>query len=265
MLSNIDLRSAICKIFCALFYKSNAACYNWLTLLNHCSRRRPRCIHRGSGIPGYGRSKKDDVLKPITIKSVQLHTVLLPYLRPFETSFGVESHKVAVLVELATETGVLGWGECSIELWPGYGHETAETAIHILSQFIAPAVIGETSRKADRFPGADTAFPRQSSRACRAGSGGLGCLCQEKRPATDGLFRSLCAGRPRIGRAGDSGRQHWYSGIAGCDCGGRSQTPGAGLLSYQAENQARLGYRSGAGRTRRVSQYPADAGRQQRL
>ena len=91
-------------------------------------------------------------MKPITIKSVQLHTVLLPYLRPFETSFGVESHKVAVLVELATETGVLGWGECSIELWPGYGYETAVTAEHILSAFIAPAVIGETIQHPTDFP-----------------------------------------------------------------------------------------------------------------
>ena len=91
-------------------------------------------------------------MKPITIKSVQLHTVFLPYLAPFETSFGAETHKVAVLVELTTETGVTGWGECAIELWPGYGHETAETATHILSQFMAPAVIGETLEHPTDFP-----------------------------------------------------------------------------------------------------------------
>lgn len=91
-------------------------------------------------------------MKPITIKSIQLHTVYLPYLSPFETSFGAETHKVAVLVELTTETGVVGWGECSIELWPGYGHETAETATHILSQFMAPAVIGETINHPSDFP-----------------------------------------------------------------------------------------------------------------
>ncbi len=91
-------------------------------------------------------------MKPITIKSLQLHTVLLPYLRPFETSFGAETHKVAVLVELTTETGLTGWGECSIELWPGYGHETAETANHILSQFLAPAVLGATLHHPTDFP-----------------------------------------------------------------------------------------------------------------
>ena len=106
-------------------------------------------------------------MKPITIKSVQLHTVLLPYLRPFETSFGVESHKVAVLVELATETGVLGWGECSIEFWPGYGHETAVTAEHILSQFMAPAVVGETVEKPTDFPALIRRF--RGSHHARAG------------------------------------------------------------------------------------------------
>ena len=106
-------------------------------------------------------------MKPITIKSVQLHTVLLPYLRPFETSFGAETHKVAVLVELTTETGVVGWGECSIEFWPGYGHETAETAIHILSQFITPAVVGETVEKPTDFPALIRRF--RGSHHARAG------------------------------------------------------------------------------------------------
>ena len=83
-------------------------------------------------------------MKAITIRSIDLHTVLLPYLSPFETSFGAETDKVALLVELRTEAGVVGWGECSIELWPGYGCETAETALHILAEFMAPALIGAT-------------------------------------------------------------------------------------------------------------------------
>ena len=106
-------------------------------------------------------------MKPITIKSVQLHTVLLPYLRPFETSFGAETHKVAVLVELTTETGVVGWGECSIEFWPGYGYETAVTAEHILSAFMAPAVVGETVEKPTDFPALIRRF--RGSHHARAG------------------------------------------------------------------------------------------------
>ena len=78
--------------------------------------------------------------------------MLLPYLAPFETSFGAETDKVAVLVELTTEAGVIGWGECSIEFWPGYGHETALTAEHILAEFMAPAVVGESVGDPRDFP-----------------------------------------------------------------------------------------------------------------
>jgi len=91
-------------------------------------------------------------MKAITIRSIDLHTVLLPYLSPFETSFGAETDKVAVLVELKTDAGVVGWGECSIEFWPGYGHETAETAAHMLAEFMAPAVIGATISDPREFP-----------------------------------------------------------------------------------------------------------------
>ncbi len=91
-------------------------------------------------------------MNAITIQSIDLHTVLLPYLAPFETSFGAETDKVAVLVELMTESGAAGWGECSIELWPGYGHETAETAEHMLREFMAPAVIGATICDPREFP-----------------------------------------------------------------------------------------------------------------
>ena len=97
------------------------------------------------------QSKEADV-KAITIQSIDLHTVLLPYLAPFETSFGAETDKAALLVELKTEAGVVGWGECSIELWPGYGHETAETARHMLTEFMAPAAIGATIGDPREFP-----------------------------------------------------------------------------------------------------------------
>ncbi len=91
-------------------------------------------------------------MKPITIRSIKLHTVLLPYLAPFETSFGAETDKVAILVELTTDAGVVGWGESSVEFWPGYGQETVETGRHILSEFMIPAVIGESVNCPTEFP-----------------------------------------------------------------------------------------------------------------
>ncbi len=91
-------------------------------------------------------------MKAITIQSIQTHTVFLPYLDPIKTSFGVEAGKVAVLVELRTAAGVIGWGECPIEIWPGYGPETAQTASHILTNFMLPAVIGKTLASPTDFP-----------------------------------------------------------------------------------------------------------------
>ncbi|MCY3573898.1 MAG: o-succinylbenzoate synthase [Chloroflexi bacterium] len=91
-------------------------------------------------------------MKAITIQSINLHTALLPYLAPFETSFGAETDKVALLVELTTEAGLVGWGECSIELWPGYGYETALMAQHILGEFLVPALLGVEIRDPREVP-----------------------------------------------------------------------------------------------------------------
>ncbi len=91
-------------------------------------------------------------MREITIKSIELHTVLIPYLSPFETSFGAETDKVAVLIKLTTTAGVVGWGECSIEFWPGYGHETALTAEHVLREFMLKAVVGQTIADPRDFP-----------------------------------------------------------------------------------------------------------------
>jgi o-succinylbenzoate synthase len=95
---------------------------------------------------------KGNDLRSITINDIKLHTVYLPYLDPIRTSFGVEPNKVAVIVEVITDQGVTGWGEASIEISPGYGTETAVTGLHILENFMAPAVIGKTIDDPRQFP-----------------------------------------------------------------------------------------------------------------
>lgn len=79
-----------------------------------------------------------------TIKQIKLHTVALPYVEPLRTSFGVEPDKAAVLVELVLDNGVVGWGECAVEIRPGYGSETIYTAEHILNNFLIPRLLGQT-------------------------------------------------------------------------------------------------------------------------
>ena len=83
-------------------------------------------------------------MRPITIQNIRLHPVSLPFVEPLRTSFGVEPFKAAVLVELITEDGITGWGECSVETKPGYGPETIMTALHILPHFVIKRLVGKT-------------------------------------------------------------------------------------------------------------------------
>jgi O-succinylbenzoate synthase len=92
-------------------------------------------------------------LKPITIKTIQLHVVSLPYVEPLKTSFGVEPDKSAILIEVETTSGITGWGEGATEVRPGYGSETIGTGLHITSEFLIPCLVGQTIEKATDVPG----------------------------------------------------------------------------------------------------------------
>jgi O-succinylbenzoate synthase len=83
-------------------------------------------------------------MKPITVKSITLHTIALPFVEPLKTSFGNDPVKATVLVELATTEGVTGWGEITVEVQPGYAAETPVTARHIADNFLIPKLIGKT-------------------------------------------------------------------------------------------------------------------------
>jgi O-succinylbenzoate synthase len=83
-------------------------------------------------------------MKPITVKSITLHTIALPFVEPLKTSFGNDPVKATVLVELKTEEGVTGWGEITVEVQPGYAAETPVTSRHIADNFLIPKLIGKT-------------------------------------------------------------------------------------------------------------------------
>jgi O-succinylbenzoate synthase len=92
-------------------------------------------------------------LRSITIKFIQLYPIALPLVERLRTSFGEEPFKVAVLVALHTDNGIVGWGECSAEINPGYSYETIGTALHVLDEFLVPALSGKTIRDATEMPG----------------------------------------------------------------------------------------------------------------
>lgn len=83
-------------------------------------------------------------MNSITIKDIQLYPISLPFVEPLRTSFGMEPFKAAVIVELITEEGVIGWGEASVAPEPGYTGETVGTAYHLMKHFMVKQLVGKT-------------------------------------------------------------------------------------------------------------------------
>ena len=69
---------------------------------------------------------------------------------PFETNFGIVQNRRILLVETIVD-GDSGWGRSRSET-PGYNAETTETAWRVLSDFIAPSVIGKNILDGCEFP-----------------------------------------------------------------------------------------------------------------
>jgi o-succinylbenzoate synthase len=84
------------------------------------------------------------------IESITLHHISMPLVSPFETSFGRETNRECVIVEIHSE-GLIGWGECVATCDPGYNYETTGTTIHILKDFIAPLILGQDVKDALDF------------------------------------------------------------------------------------------------------------------
>jgi len=76
------------------------------------------------------------------INQVTLRHVSMPLRSPFETSFGRSEARDCLLLE-AQADGLTGYGECVADRDPGYSYETVQTAWHILSDFILPAILGQ--------------------------------------------------------------------------------------------------------------------------
>ena len=86
------------------------------------------------------------------IDRLRLRLIRLPLVAFFETSFGRVYDRTFILVEL-NGGGVEGLGECVADVDPFYSAETNVTAWHIITDFIAPALVGRTfSHPREVFP-----------------------------------------------------------------------------------------------------------------
>ena len=82
------------------------------------------------------------------IDRIELREVPMRLKFPFRTSFGVEQDRRILIASVSCD-GVTGFAECVAGEFPGYAYETTDTAWHIISDFIAPAIIGKDFDSAD--------------------------------------------------------------------------------------------------------------------
>ena len=76
------------------------------------------------------------------IEQITLREIHMRLKAPFETSFGVTQDRRILLVEVIAD-GITGWGEITAIETPSYNSETTDTAWHIVSDFIAPVLVGQ--------------------------------------------------------------------------------------------------------------------------
>jgi o-succinylbenzoate synthase len=86
------------------------------------------------------------------IESITLREIQMRLKAPFETSFGISHNRRILLVEVIAD-GVSGWGEVTASETPGYNSETTDTAWHVISDFVAPVLIGKTISSASECAG----------------------------------------------------------------------------------------------------------------
>src|SRR5437762_12709067 len=88
----------------------------------------------------FSSSSPGEVL--MKVECITLREIRMQLKTPFETSFGVTQNRRILLVE-AIADGVSGWGEVTAVEAPSYNSETTDTAWHIISDFIAPLLVGK--------------------------------------------------------------------------------------------------------------------------
>ncbi len=76
----------------------------------------------------------------LKVDRVTLHHIRMPFVHPFETSFGMERERDCIIVRVETD-GAAGWGECVAMAGPWYSYETTQTNWHILADFLVPLVL----------------------------------------------------------------------------------------------------------------------------
>lgn len=83
------------------------------------------------------------------IELIKLRELKMRLKAPFETSFGITHNRRILLVEVVAD-GLSGWGEVTTGETPAYNPETTDTAWHVISDFIAPKLVGRSLKTASQ-------------------------------------------------------------------------------------------------------------------
>jgi O-succinylbenzoate synthase len=78
------------------------------------------------------------------VTSVEAFRVQLPLVHEFETSSHRKASLEHIVVRIADESGVVGWGEIASPSDPFYSSETVDTCWLILRRYLAPALLAHT-------------------------------------------------------------------------------------------------------------------------
>jgi O-succinylbenzoate synthase len=76
------------------------------------------------------------------LQAFELRRIAMPLVRPFRTSFGVQTSRDVLLVHVVSDEGE-GWGECVALANPNYSSEYVEGAQAVLRDFLIPRLLTE--------------------------------------------------------------------------------------------------------------------------
>lgn len=77
----------------------------------------------------------------IAVTSAVLHRVRVPFVEPFRISNGVVAEKDAILIEITTSDGVVGWGEASPMSGAFYSSDTPDSSWAVLKEQFVPVLL----------------------------------------------------------------------------------------------------------------------------
>jgi o-succinylbenzoate synthase len=85
------------------------------------------------------------------IEKIILHPIAMQLVESLQTSGWNDSFRPAIIVEIHSD-GQIGWGESVAGWTPGYCYETIGTTLHLMQDYLIPALVGQPVEQAAIVP-----------------------------------------------------------------------------------------------------------------